>query len=471
MLVLGEGCDLCGRLPRQFKVSFPGDLRPCPPRGMRDLGALLERHFGKGDLLDGRPVFLNRIAGEDRTEEVVLEGRTIGVIRFDPRSNGLRMDLWKEGARLLSDAPRGVVDIKPTSRFVKGRNLGGDWILEMWGDFREGDPLVLRMGEEICAGVARASSDRAREAERAIGVRDVAKGPDDLPARDLSRKDLVRANRSHLENIESRAVSDIRSFMGNHKGREVTVSFSGGKDSLAAYGVTSEAVGEVPLLFANTGVEFPETVDFVHRFAEGRGIRLMEASAGEAFHRRLRELGPPAKDYRWCCKVCKLSPLSSLINERFPRGVITVEGNRTYESFYRSEIGFVERNPYVPGQTNLNPIRDWTAAEVWAYIWWKGMPYNPLYDEDFQRVGCYLCPSQLASEARVTAELHPELYRDWEAFLLRWFGERGADERYVRHGLWRWRRHPPKMVNLAREMGIPLPRVKGPGEQEEVLSR
>ncbi len=62
------------------------------------------------------------------------------------------------------------------------------------------------------------------------------------------------------------------------------------------------------LLFVNTGLEFPETVSYVHGFARKHGLKLLEADAGESFWEQVDTFGPPAKDFRWCCKVCKLAP-------------------------------------------------------------------------------------------------------------------------------------------------------------------
>jgi len=39
-----------------------------------------------------------------------------------------------------------------------------------------------------------------------------------------------------------------------------------------------------------------------------------------------------------------------------------------------------------------NPIIDWTHADVWTYIRANNIPYNPLYDEGYKRVGCIGCP-------------------------------------------------------------------------------
>lgn len=40
----------------------------------------------------------------------------------------------------------------------------------------------------------------------------------------------------------------------------------------------------------------------------------------------------------------------------------------------------------------LNPIIDWTDADVWGFIRREKIPYCTLYDEGFHRLGCIGCP-------------------------------------------------------------------------------
>jgi phosphoadenosine phosphosulfate reductase len=215
-----------------------------------------------------------------------------------------------------------------------------------------------------------------------------------------------------------------------------------------------KAAKEFELIFIDTGLEFPETIEYVRRFTKQHDLVLNIADAGDAFWQQVGTFGPPAKDFRWCCKVCKLGPVTELISKRYPRGTVTVEGNRMLESNSRSRIGFVSRNPFVPNQTMLNPVRAWTAAEVWGYIWWRDLDYNPLYDQDFERIGCYLCASCLASEWDQTRAIHPDLYSEWESHLHGWAESRGLPTEYVDHGFWRWKVLPPKMVKLAEDIDL-----------------
>ncbi len=455
-LILGARCSVCGSAGREFEVNSPGDIRPCMGDSRDILEGLLRDAFGTAAPIERKAVFFNKVPGEDRTDEIVAHGSVIGILRFDIPSERLQVELRLRGAELFAPvASKNVVSISGVSGHLKGKGVAGENVSAIIGEFRNGDPIIVRKGTKTGPGVAMADSADMRSAEKALRVRDLG-APSGLPlSPDADDRTFVACNREHLESIERRAVGEIRSYVKGRK-QPVTVSFSGGKDSLAACGLAIEAVGSPELLFTDTGLEFPETVAYVRRFAEEKGLKLHAAEAGSAFRDNVDTFGPPAKDFRWCCKVCKLGPITDLIARDFPRGTVTCEGNRSLESFSRSGTEFVSRNPFVPNQTNLNPVRDWCAAEIWGYIWMKGLDYNPLYNRDFERIGCYLCASCLASEWRNTKRIHPEMYSDWEAYLHRYAESRGLPPEYVDLGFWRWKVLPPKMRQLADSMGLDL---------------
>ncbi len=220
------------------------------------------------------------------------------------------------------------------------------------------------------------------------------------------------------------------------------------------------------VFFANTGIEFPETVKFARRFCLENSIELIEVGANEAFWENLPSFGPPAKDFRWCCKVCKLAPINTVMEEctREGRKCLTIDGKRKYESFSRAKIAPKEENPFIPGQVSLFPIRNWRAIEVWLYIYYRKLEYNPLYDLGFERVGCWLCPAELSAEYYSFRELHPELFACWNEYLMKWAGEHGVSDKFIEHGFWRWKMLPPKMRRLAEELGIDT-KLKGTKEE------
>jgi phosphoadenosine phosphosulfate reductase len=224
------------------------------------------------------------------------------------------------------------------------------------------------------------------------------------------------------------------------------VSFSGGKDSLACLLLTIDAGYKLPALFLNTGLEFPETVEYVNMMKEKYELDVIEEKAPEnAFKGNVEFFGPPGRDYRWCCKTNKLGPTVRAIMTNFPNGVLSFIGQRRYESEQRADKPRIWKNPWTPGQIGASPIQDWTALHVWIYIFMRKAPYNPWYERGLDRIGCYLCPaSDLAEMEMVLAQEGP--LRSWDAYLREYAEKRGISKEWVDLGLWRWRRVPPSII-------------------------
>ncbi|MDD5188505.1 MAG: aminotransferase class V-fold PLP-dependent enzyme, partial [Methanoregula sp.] len=230
-----------------------------------------------------------------------------------------------------------------------------------------------------------------------------------------------------------------------HDRPTANVSFSGGKDSTAVYTLAKKA-GITDAFFIDTGIEFPETVEFVRSM----GIPVIPKSTD--FWQAAEKAGPPGKDNRWCCKFLKQNPLRTVLGKAGP--CVTVQGNRWYESWNRADLEEAVQNPLNPLQLNVSPIRNWRALEVFLYLWWQKVPLNPLYDRGIERIGCYLCPSMLESEYELLREMYPEIARRWDDVLERWQAKKGLPPEYSQWGLWRWRALPKKMLELCRNHGI-----------------
>lgn len=66
---------------------------------------------------------------------------------------------------------------------------------------------------------------------------------------------------------------------------------------------------------------------------------------------------------------------------------------------------------YRTRDTTINPIIDWTDAEVWEFIHEYKVPYCELYDQGYKRLGCIGCP--MSSNQQKELEDYPkykELY-------------------------------------------------------------
>ncbi|KXS42437.1 MAG: hypothetical protein AWU59_1630 [Methanolobus sp. T82-4] len=459
--LIEEKCCSCGENGRRIPLSQPADVRFCSAYERQVLHEQLMKSFSC-DPIDERIVLLNKIPGDDKTDEVIVDGLFFGILRFDLRLMDYTFEPMVQGAKiLLGHCINKIVSIRKSRKHLNGKKLSFDMIEDMSAGIKSGD-FVLVVSENLTGyGVAYCNAEDSQTCEDPVlKVRKLDSQKVALNPRISTMNEVVAANIQYLRTLGKNAMNTIKGIANQEQYRSlpVNVSFSGGKDSLVILDLVTSALRkrDVKAFFLNTGIEFPETVNFVHEYCSNNGVELMEKKASTGFWDNVKTFGPPAKDFRWCCKICKLAPANEAIEQCLETAPVclTIDGKRKYESFSRSKIATSENNPFVPGQLNIFPIKDWRAIEIWLYIHWRGLQYNPLYDMGFERVGCYLCPAALSAEYMRLKDLHPELYRRWHSFLLDWAKGAGMPEEFVAHGMWRWKELPPKMIKLCREMGI-----------------
>lgn len=91
-----------------------------------------------------------------------------------------------------------------------------------------------------------------------------------------------------------------------------------------------------------------------------------------------------------CCALRKLEPLGRLLQGRSA----WVTGLRREQSDARAEVPFEDTDD--AGRAKINPLADWSLADVWHYVERHGVPYNPLHDRFFPSIGCEPCTRAVA---------------------------------------------------------------------------
>lgn len=467
--LLDEKCSSCGGRGVNVGISPPGDVRPAFRREIEVLRKVVKCQFGVELRYDGC-VVLNKVPHLDHMDEVIMDGEIIGALRFNvlklsweflPKLAGGRV-IRRQGGGKWVCADKGAVE----SILQGSANLLGPGVVDCDHEINIGDHVVVvdSNGEVFAVGVAKKSGREMLARERGVAVKIRERGI--LPrGKEVNRgtwSDAVRANEEVLDMFERNALRFIRNVAKNY-GRPVTVAFSGGKDSLVTLLLVQKALGEnFKVLFVDTGVEFPETVAYTERFIKKLGVDLLEEKvAGDVFWKLVEEFGPPGRDYRICCKGCKLGPLTKLIKENFPEGCLTFIGQRSYESEARFREPKISVNPWVQGQIAAYPIKNWTALHVWLYIFREGVEYNPLYEKGLSRIGCWPCPASKLSEIEVLKETHEDFYKILMDTLEKWREKYGYPEEWIRYGFWRWKKLPKGHLELAKQLGVPVERPAG----------
>jgi len=254
----------------------------------------------------------------------------------------------------------------------------------------------------------------------------------------------VESNRRALAELEAEAILFIKNGLSKFPTAEPVVAFSGGKDSAATAYLVSQVVRPT-LFFSNTTMEYPDTYEYIVRFAESYGLELVKEEPDADFLTMCERLDPPSRILRWCCSVFKGAMLSRFLN-RLDHEVINFDGIRRRESNRRSLYERLARNPKAIKQITFRPIIDWASLEVWLYNYWRDLPMNPLYSKGFGRVGCYPCPNNTDYDDYLTSEYYPELWLPWQERLTQFFRQTYAysydqahREKWLKDGLWKKR--------------------------------
>ena len=178
------------------------------------------------------------------------------------------------------------------------------------------------------------------------------------------------------------------------------VAFSGGKDSVALLELVRRALPRTAFLvvFGDTGMEFPDTytaVDEVERRCNADGIAFYRARSRFEPEESWRLFGPPSRVLRWCCTVHKSVPqtleIREILGKRDFTGMAFV-GVRGHESPSRAEYDYENFGKKQKGQYSFNPMLEWSSAEVWLYLFFRGLVVNEAYKQGMARVGCLFCP-------------------------------------------------------------------------------
>jgi len=469
-------CGLCDGPTVEVKLTPPGDARPAFESDITKLRELLDVQFGSGSgaavIPEGCIVLLNKAPDIDRMDEVIVGGEVVGAVRYE-LAHGERFLLRPQSAANLAPVmTSGWVSVDEGAakaiRSDKASTLAVG-VLDCDDGITTGSEVVVLDTDHraVSVGIAKMDSRTMMSHARGTAVKtrwSVEPEEPGIKIEKASWEDALEANQTVTRRRKERAAGFIKEVVSKND-LPVAVSYSGGKDSLATLLLVLDAGIRPTLLFVDTGLEFDDTTANVRDTAREFSLELVVESAGDSFWENLDYFGPPAKDFRWCCKICKLGPAVRLIQRRFPDGVLSFIGQRSYESEQRARKGRTWRNPWTPNQLSASPIQDWSAMHVWLYLFSKKVSFNPLYERGLERIGCFMCPATDLGELR-RIKAFAEEYGRWQTFLDSYARRTGRSAEWAEFGLWRWRK-VPKSVRDELEGRLPPEGAHAPAERSD----
>ncbi|SDN44971.1 phosphoadenosine phosphosulfate reductase [Methylobacterium phyllostachyos] len=161
---------------------------------------------------------------------------------------------------------------------------------------------------------------------------------------------------------------------------------------LAAGQANGQTMGRVEIVTLDTGRLFAETYDTWTETESAYGIRITayapERVAVEDFVRDegINGFRRSVAARQACCGFRKVEPLGRALEGA--SGWLT--GLRAGQSANRAETPLAELDA-VRGLIKLNPLADWTRAQVDSFVRENFVPYNVLHDRGFPSIGCAPC--------------------------------------------------------------------------------
>lgn len=201
------------------------------------------------------------------------------------------------------------------------------------------------------------------------------------------------------------------------------VSCSFGKDSMVVTFLALEENPKIPIVFENTGIEFPETLRLRDKIIESLAINYIELKPKITFFkvndmiltRKLR-MDDGRKHSNICCYHLKEKPFDLWRKET--KCTRSFTGITALESRHRMFVACKKGMDYYSvrsGFAKVHPIMFWTEGEVWNFTHDMNLPINDAYEKyGIDRIGCMWCMSHKGWHEQI-ARINPKMY----AFIMR----------------------------------------------------
>ena len=209
----------------------------------------------------------------------------------------------------------------------------------------------------------------------------------------FTEADAVRLNRLFRG---SETIEMLDTLLKERMAGEVAVVSSFGAESAVLLHLIAQVDPNVPVLFLETGKHFPETLAYRDTLVERLGLRDLRNLTADP-----EDLA--AKDesgLRWsydpdgCCDIRKVKPLAKAL-----LGFdASITGRKAFQASTRATLPRFEIDSTdTQGRLKINPLIDWSAERLAAYIAEHNLPPHPLVAEGYPSIGCSPCTSKVAA--------------------------------------------------------------------------
>ena len=204
-----------------------------------------------------------------------------------------------------------------------------------------------------------------------------------------TRQDRLARLNSELRQASAQEI--LRAAITREWPGGLTYVSSFGAESVVMLALIAEVDPSLPIVFIDTGMHFPQTLDYKDEVIERLGLTGVRDITPSETERKV--LDP--KNMLWktdpdaCCALRKVRPLEPAL-EGFGAWIT---GRKRFHGGARMSLPVFE---HADGRYKVNPLANWTQADVDAYLKEKDLPRHPLVSQGYPSIGCWPCTQPAA---------------------------------------------------------------------------
>lgn len=227
---------------------------------------------------------------------------------------------------------------------------------------------------------------------------------------------LLNAKTEKYRRLVKATKNDIARTLPKYK--NVSVSFSGGKDSTVLLDLVGKERNDIFVLFIESGATFPDTEKCIDFYARKYNVVVVPSTYTYQEIYKMREK-KDISNAQWMEWIV-YEPVRQFVKDyKIDLQCIGLRAKESKRRQMRFRVYPHERIQQVTGVGTFYPLKDWSYADIWTYIYENKLRYNTLYDkwrkigvEDSRsRVDSYLeCEGHNNQTLELLEKFYPDIY-------------------------------------------------------------
>jgi phosphoadenosine phosphosulfate reductase len=168
---------------------------------------------------------------------------------------------------------------------------------------------------------------------------------------------------------------------------QIALSSSFQTQSMPLLHMASQTRHDILIFFIDTGYHFWDTLIFREQLASEWQLNVLDLYRDTRWDHfaRQRTRTLPVEDPELCCFLHKVEPMQRALKDM----LAWISGIRRDQTANRAHAKILELQP--DGLLKVNPMLNWTKADIKRYMEENHLPSHPLYEKGYRSVGCAPC--------------------------------------------------------------------------------